>query len=64
MGQVSWSNITHKPELYTKSEIDAMLENFVSDDVYTKSEVDVLLAAIKIDIDENKLNTMLAEVLI
>ena len=64
MGQVSWSNITHKPELYTKSEIDAMLEDFVSDDVYTKSEVDALLAAIKIDIDENELNTMLAEVLI
>ena len=50
--------------VYTKDEIDSMLENFVSDDVYTKSEVDALLAAIKVEIDENELNAMLAEVLV
>lgn len=50
-------------DVYTKNEVDAMLENFVSDEVYTKSEVDALIAAVQIDIDEVALNAMLAEVL-
>lgn len=51
--------------IYTKDEIDIMLENFVSnDDVYTKTEVDAMLAAIQVNIDETELNTMLAEVLV
>lgn len=67
------SNVTVN-NVYTKDEIDSMLANFVSDDVYTKteidnnfytkSEVDTLLAAIKVEIDENELNAMLAEVLV
>lgn len=71
---VPWDSITHKPELYTKSEIDTILENFVSDEVYTKEEtnnmfytkveVDALLDSIKIEIDETELNTMLMEVLV
>ena len=50
-------------DIYTKNEVDTMLENFVSDEVYTKSEVDALIAAVQIDIDEVALNAMLAEVL-
>lgn len=49
---------------YNKSEINSMLENFTSDDVYTKSEVDALIASAQISIDEEELNTMLAEVLV
>ena len=62
---------------YTKDEIDQKLKEFVSDDVYTKneidnkfgdyytkSEVDTLLSSVKVAIDENELNAMLAEVLI
>lgn len=60
--------------VYTKDEIDTMLENFVSDDVYTKteidnnfytkSEVDALLTVIQVNIDEEELNAMLAEILV
>ena len=60
--------------VYTKDEIDTMLENFVSDDVYTKTEinnnfytkteVDTFLAAVQINIDEEELNAMLAEILV
>lgn len=44
-----WERISDKPntlsgykisDAYTKTEIDSMLKNFVSDDVYTKAEVD------------------------
>lgn len=49
--------------VYTKDEIDLMLESYVSDDVYTKAEVDALIASISVDIDEEELNAMLAEVL-
>lgn len=50
--------------VYTKSEIDAMLEDFAPDDVYTKDEIDTLLSSIKVEIDVEQLDAMLAEVLI
>ena len=37
-------------DAYTKSEINAMLENFVSDDVYTKTEVDNKIDSLNSDI--------------
>lgn len=64
VGNVSWNNIMHKPELYTKPEIDSMLEDFVADDVYTKEEVDALLSSASVEINEEELNAMLAEVLV
>ena len=34
---------------YNKSEINSMLENFISDDVYTKTEIDEMLSDISVD---------------
>lgn len=50
---VSWGNITHKPELYTKSDIDTMFDN-----------LDTLLSSLEIKIDEEQLNAKLGEVLV
>lgn len=71
-GPVTWDDILGKPttlqgygvtNAYTKTEIDSMLDDFVSDDVYTKSEVDTLIESAQISIDEYKLNAMLSEIL-
>lgn len=71
--QLSWNRISDKPnsihgygiiDAYTKSEVDQKVANVTINNVYTKDEIDALLAAVKIDIDENELNTMLAEVLV
>lgn len=54
-------------DAYTKAEVDFMLENFVSTDVYTKAEIDEKFNNITVsgvDIDEEELNAMLAEVLV
>lgn len=52
---------------YTKNEIDDKLENLDVDinltNYYTKEEVDTLLSSTQIEIDEEKLNEMLAEIL-
>lgn len=55
-------------DVYTKAEIDVMFDNIdiSAMDVYTKEEIDAKLAnitAIGVDIDEEELNAMLAEVL-
>lgn len=54
-------------DAYTKTEIDSMLENFVSDDVYTKTEIDEKFANIDVNIDtytkpeiDEKLNNITA----
>lgn len=68
VGSVSWNNITQKPELYTKTEIDDKLKNLDVDidltNYYTKSEVDSLLSSAQLEIDETELNNMLTEVLV
>lgn len=54
--EISWSKVTHKPtnlsgfglddEVYTKDEVDTMLESFVSDEVYTKQETDSKISSV------------------
>ena len=53
-------------DVYTKTEIDNNFytQTYISNNFYTKTEVDALLAAVKVEIDENELNAMLAEVLV
>ncbi len=73
LDQLDWSRISNTPhslhgygiqDAYTKIEVDQKIANITVNNVYTKDEVDALLATIKIDIDENELNAMLAEVLV
>lgn len=73
-----WSRVSDTPSTlqgygiknaYTKAEIDEIFANIniSSGDVYTKAEIDEKLANITasgVDIDEDELNTMLAEVLV
>lgn len=67
-----WARISDTPSTlsgygitnaYTKSEVDNKIANVTVKNVYTKDEVDALIASVQIDIDENKLNAMLTEVL-
>ena len=53
-------------DVYTKTEIDNNFytQTYINNNFYTKTEVDALLAAVKVEIDENELNAMLAEVLV
>lgn len=74
---LNWNRISDTPSTlqgygiknaYTKTEIDEMFNNidFSNVDAYTKSEIDEKLANITaagVDIDEEELNAMLAEVL-
>jgi hypothetical protein len=69
---VTWSQITGKPTTLSgysvKSEVQDMINEsrneMLANDVYTKTEVDALLASIQVNIDEEELDAMLAEVLV
>ena len=52
---LSWNNITDKP---------TTIEGYGITDAYNKDEVDALLSSVEINIDEEKLNEMLTEILI
>ena len=53
-------------DVYTKTEINNNFytQTHINNNFYTKTEVDALLATVKVEIDENELNAMLAEVLV
>lgn len=72
VAMLDWSRISNTPstvkgygltDAYTKSEVDQKIANVTINNVYTKDEIDALIASIQVNIDENELNTMLAEVL-
>ena len=76
--KIHWSRIEGKPntlagygitDAYTVKQIDEKFSNIQIGDVslenyYTKDEVDTLLSSAQIEIDEEKLNEMLTEILI
>lgn len=69
---VIWSQIIGKPTTLSgygvKSEVQTMIDEsrneLLANDVYTKKEVDAIITSIQININEDELDAMLAEVLV